>query len=312
MDNQKVDKKTGEINEYPLDEPTVQVAEKVFKTPAVAAPAPLPVKKDDHAEVAILPGSNPFTKLLMGKQKALQNFLGNNQNALRFMSSVMHCVEKVPTLRTCGMDSVMGAFMECAALGLYPGNASGDCYVLPYAGKAQFQIGYRGLKTLAFRAGIIACGSDVVYSNDKYKETRGTHPKIDHVAAEGDRGKPVRAYAWAETSPGHIVFKAMSEDEIMKIKALSQAKDSKYSPWNSGNDPQLWMWQKTCFKQLAKLLPTSEKLDRAIYADSVSERGGYFAKENEIVEVDWAGDQEVKIEIGKDKKQALRDKNAKK
>jgi recombination protein RecT len=280
------DAKTGEVlsQEKPSNVSTPVIPE-VIKTPA-----------------------NPFQKLLASKQAALKNFLGNEHNALRFMSSVMHCMDKIPDLKKCEPNSLMGAFMECAALGLYPGTHSGDCYVLPYAGKAQFQIGYRGFKTLAFRAGILACGSDVVYENDKYREYRGSNPRIEHtVPMDGPRGEPIRAYAWAEVSPGKIVFKSMSEEEIMKIKNMSQASKSSYSPWSGKTDPMLWMWQKTCFKQLAKLLPTSEKLDRAVYADNVSERGGYFESEDQLIEVGFE-DSETKIEIGKDRKQALRDK----
>lgn len=261
-------------------------------------------------ENQLVPAQNMIQKLLATKEKALKNYLGDKDNALRFMTAVMHCIEKTPKLLECTPQSVIGAFMECAALGLYPGNASGDCYVLPYAGKAQFQLGYKGMKTLAYRSGVLACDTDIVFSKDKFKIVRGTNPRIEHEEANGDRGKPIGAYAWAEVTPGNKIFFYMKEAEIMKIKALSQAKDSKYSPWNSNNDPMMWMWRKTPFKQLAKMMPTSEKLSRAIYADNVSERGGYFLDEGKIIDVGFE-DSETKIEIGKDKKQALRDRKEK-
>lgn len=221
--------------------------------------------------------------LLKAKEQALKNFLGDQKNALRFMSSVMQCVQTNPQLLQCDKNSLMGAFMECAALGLYPG--SGDCFVIPYANKAQFQIGYKGLKTLAYRANVKRLGMEVVYSKDVYKEERGTNPRIIHEPFLGDdRGEPIRAYAWAEISDGTTVFKSMSKAEIMKIKAMSKASKSANSPWNS-NDPMLTMWQKTVFKQLAKMLPTSEALERAVHADNVSERGGYYKGEGDLVEV---------------------------
>lgn len=227
--------------------------------------------------------------LLKQKEQALKNFLGDEKNALRFMASVMQCVQNTPKLLECSKDSLMGAFMECAALGLFPSAASGDCFVLPYNSrdglKAQFQIGYKGLKTLAFRAGVKRLGMEVVYSKDTYREERGTNPRIIHEPSlDGDRGEPIRAYAWAEISDGVTVFKSMHKDEIMKIKKMSKASASSSSPWNS-NDPMLIMWQKTVFKQLAKMLPTSEALERAVYADNVNERGGYYKKEGELIEV---------------------------
>ncbi len=240
--------------------------------------------------------------LLKQKEQALKNFLGDEKNALRFMSSVMHCIQTTPKLLECDKDSLMGAFMECAALSLYPGSSSGDCFVLPYKTKygmkAQFQIGYKGLKTLAYRAGVKILGMEVVYSKDEYREELGTNPRIIHVPSpDGDRGEPIRAYAWAVISEGAATFKSMHREAIMKIKKMSKAGD--YGPWNQG-DPMYIMWQKTAFKQLAKMLPTSEALNRAIHADNVGERGGYYEKEGELVEVPFTenvGDEALFNEI---------------
>jgi len=248
--------------------------------------------------------------LLNKKMAALQNFLGNKDNALRFMSCVMRCIEANPKLLECKPDSLLGAFMEAAGLGFYPGNFSGDCYILPYNSKngtlAQFQMGYRGLKTLAYRSGVLRAGTEVVYENDTFHEELGTVQKLSHTRAVGDRGKAIGAYAWAEVTPGHTVFQYMTEAQIMKIKALSQASDSKYSPWNSAQDPEKWMWQKTAWKQLAKMIPTSDKFDRAIYLDNVSERGGYIEAEGVVIEKSFEPTQDQKIDAVKEKKEEMR------
>lgn len=262
---------------------------------------------------ALTTGVNNLKVNLNGRMSALKNFLGSEQKALRFMSAVTLAVQKNPDLITkCNPESLLGAFMECASLDMYPSNHSGDCYIVPYKGYAQFQIGYRGFKTLAFRAGILRIGSDVVREKDEYKEERGTDPKIIHnVPLRGERGEAYRAYAWAEITKGNTVFQPMSKEEIMEIKETSPAKNSNYSPWN-GNDPQLWMWQKTCLKQLAKLLPTSEHgeaINRAIYLDNVSERGGYIEGEGKVVEVPFETE-EQKVDKVQDKKEQMRQKQA--
>lgn len=244
--------------------------------------------------------------MLAAKEKALKNYLGNKDNALRFMTAVMHSLDKTPKLLECTPQSVIGAFMECAALGLYPGSASGECYVLPYAGKAQFQLGYKGVKTLAYRSGILACGADVVYANDKFKLIRGTHPRIEHEEAVGDRGAPIGAYGWAEVTPGNVVFEFLRKDDILKIKMMSPSKNSPESPWNSTKDPMMWMWRKTAFKQAAKMMPMSTQMNQAIQLDNISERGGYFEEEGKLVEVGF-DTAEVKIEAGKNKKAQLRE-----
>lgn len=281
----------------------------------VDAPKVEPASKSAGA-VAVKP-ADPIKALLMSQKAALHNFLGTEANAMRFLSSVMHSLQQVPKLRECTHGSLIGAFMECAALGLYPDNVSGDCYVLPYAdgrsGKilAQFQIGYRGLKTLAYRAGIRSCGTEVVYANDKFKEYLGTSPRIEHEKALDDRGLPIGAYAWAEIASGAKVFKYMTKKEIFKIKAMSKSGKNDKGPWASG-DPMFWMWQKTVFKQLAKLLPTSEKVDgdkfaRAIHADNAVERGGcIIGPEREIIDVPFEESNDDKIDSVKAKKEGMR------
>lgn len=251
-----------------------------------------------------------FIKALGARQSALKNFLGTEENALKFMSAVMHAIQKTPELLNCDSESVLGAFMECAALDLYPSTHSGDCYVLPYKGKAQFQLGYKGVRTLAYRAGILRCGAEIVYKNDKFKKTLGTVQELVHEPAEGERGEAVGAYAWAEVTRGSIIFEHMTKDEIMAIKDTSPAKGSQYSPWNK-NDPMLWMWKKTAFKQLGKMMPSSDKLARALHLDNVSERGGYIKSEHELVEMDFET-QDNRIKRGKDKKEELRKRKPRK
>lgn len=297
------DQSTGQL-------PTGQQPEQ--EAPQAPAQTPAPAK----AAVALTPNEKTTAMiggLLNKKMAALQNFLGTKENALRFMSCVMKCIETTPGLLECKPDSLLGAFMEAAGLGFYPGNTSGDCYVLPYKGKngtvAQFQMGYRGLKTLAYRAGLVRAGAELVYEHDDFEEELGTLQRLTHRRAKGERGKPIGAYAWAEVTPGKVVFQYMTEDQIMKIKALSQGARSEYSPWNSKTDPEKWMWKKTAWKQLAKMIPTSDKLDRAVYLDNVSERGGYIENESTVVEVPFETSLDDKVDGGKARKEALRKQN---
>lgn len=232
-------------------------------------------------ENSLIPkAATDFRAVLGQNMNALKNFLGDEKRALHFMSSVMSSFQKIPKLLECTQSSLMGAFMEAAAAGLYPSDYSGDCYVIPYRDrgvtKAQFQMGYKGFKTLAYRSGVRRLGTDVVREKDTYKEERGTTQKIKHVVPpSGDRGAAYRAYAWAELENGEVIFRSMSRDEILQIAKKSKSFGSEYSPWDERNDPELWMWQKTVFKQLAKMLPTSQTMERAVYADNVSEKGGH-------------------------------------
>lgn len=66
----------------------------------------------------------------------------------------------------------------------------------------------------------------------------------------------------------------MSKEEVLEFKKFSQSSkyppkegQKDYSPWNPENDPELWMWKKTCLKQLSKTLPQNEALATAIAED---------------------------------------------
>lgn len=210
-------------------------------------------------------------------KKNLENLLDEHRiTPLKFMSVVVNCVQKTPKLLECG-ESLIACVLTCAELGLLPTSQKGEAYILPYKTKdgmvAQFQIGYQGFVTLMYRNGVTKIWSEVIREKDAFSHEIGLNPKLEHVPFFGERGKPIGAYAVAKIN-GETIFKVMTKEEIEKIKDLSKAGDTKFSPWNSRTDPEKWMWQKTCIKQLAKTLPKSEKLSSALYVDNVSEIGG--------------------------------------
>jgi recombination protein RecT len=204
-------------------------------------------------------------------QKQVENFFqGDKTRALKFMSTVVYSVQKNPALLQCEKSSLFTAFMSCAEYELYPSNVSGEAYVIPYKGKAQFQLGYKGIITLLYRAGIQSISTQIVRKNDTFDYEEGLEPRLVHrfgaFATEAERGEPVGVYAIAVVN-GEKLFKVMSKEDVLKFKALSQAKNSEYSPWNSSSDPELHMWRKTCIKQLAKNLPMNDSARIAVAKD---------------------------------------------
>ncbi len=204
-----------------------------------------------------------FKKQLMTDyhKQAVNYFSGDKDRAMKFMTAVAVAVEKTPKLLDCERASLMTAFMTCAELQLYPSNVTGEAFVIPYGGKAQFQLGYQGVLTLLYRAGVQSVRSAIVYENDHFDYQEGTGAKLVHKPdiRSKDRGKAIATYAIAVVN-GQELFKVMSEADVMKHKALSQAANSKFSPWTGDNDPEKIMWQKTVIKVLAKTLPKNESV----------------------------------------------------
>lgn len=204
--------------------------------------------------------------------KQINNYFEDEKTALRFLSSVMADVQRTPALIECEPHTLVNSYITMAQLQLMPSGVSGEAYVLPYKNKgkmeAQFQLGYQGLITLFYRAGVQDIKAEIVHENDEFDYVNGevTHrPKI----FGGDRGEAIGAYVIVTLQTGGKVAKVMSKEEIMEIgKKYSKGYSSDYSPWKEKNDPQLWMWRKTVLKQAAKLIPKNETINRAVAEDN--------------------------------------------
>lgn len=204
--------------------------------------------------------------------RQLTNYLGGDERkSMKFLSAAVYVMQKVPKLLECDPATVIQSLMSAAEFELYPSNVAGEAYILPYKGKAQFQLGYQGIITLLSRAGI-ATNSQIVRKNDHFVHEEGANPKLEHkwdsFATDEQRGEPIGVYAILTNTLGQQFRAVMGKEAVMKIKNLSQAKDSEYSPWNSKQDPEMWMWRKTAIKQASKQVPKTEVLQKALAADN--------------------------------------------
>ena len=75
------------------------------------------------------------------------------QNAAAFMSGVISVSQGNKMLQDCEPASILSAAVVAATLKLPVNPSLGQAYIVPYAGKAQFQIGWKGLVQLAMRTG---------------------------------------------------------------------------------------------------------------------------------------------------------------
>lgn len=207
----------------------------------------------------------------------IRNFFGDEKQAMKFLSSVMADVQRNKVLIECTPMTLINSYMTMAQLGLMPSNVSGEAYVLPYKKQgvleAQFQLGYQGLITLFYRAGVESIRSEIVRKNDRFSYVNGVMVhEIDMLKSNEERGEAVGAYAIALVN-GKEVTKWMNKKDIMDTgRKFSKSFDSEYSPWKEKNDPELWMWKKTVIKQLAKLLPKNETINRAVAEDNKDSR----------------------------------------
>ena len=188
------------------------------------------------------------------------------QMANSFMSSVISVANGNPQLRKAEPMSIIGAAMVAATMQLQVIPTLGQCYIIPYGNKAQFQIGYLGLLQLCQRSGqfkkILAAPvhEGEYISGDEFDE--------DYVFDKKQRksDKIVGYMAKFELLNG---FTKVAYWDVDRVKAhatkFSQAYRSGYtSPWKSDFDA---MAQKTVLKSILKYAPKSIEMQNAVTFD---------------------------------------------
>lgn len=188
------------------------------------------------------------------------------QMANSFMSSVISVANGNPQLRKAGPMSIIGAAMVAATMQLQVIPTLGQCYIIPYGSKAQFQVGYLGLLQLCQRSGqfkkILAAPvhEGEYISGDEFDE--------DYVFDKKQRksDKIVGYMAKFELLNG---FTKVAYWDVERVKAhatkFSQAYRSGYtSPWKSDFDA---MAQKTVLKSILKYAPKSIEMQNAVTFD---------------------------------------------
>lgn len=203
-------------------------------------------------------------------QQILNYFGGDEQLTRKFVSAGLHVVRKVPELLNCDRNTLMEALITCADFRLFPSSASGEAFILPYKGKASFQLGYKGLITLGYRSGLREIVAEPVRKNDVFKISRGkVEHEVDPRKSREERGEVIGFYAIITTATGGTIEQFMrTEDIVAHAKKFSKSYNSEYSPWNPANDPEGWMPRKTVLKQAFKLAPQNETIARALELDN--------------------------------------------
>ena len=200
--------------------------------------------------------------------------LPKHLTAERIVQVATTLISRTPELAECSVESLIGSVMQCSILGFEPIPALGQAYLVPFNNKktgkreVQFIIGYKGLVDLARRSDKIqTLYAQCVYAKDSFEYEYGLEPKLVHKPASGDRGEFTFAYAVAKFTNGGFAFEVMSKSDINKIKAMSQASGSKFSPWNGDEIVQDEMRKKTVIRRLSKLLPMSIEYHKEVATD---------------------------------------------
>ncbi len=204
----------------------------------------------------------------------------------------IHAIQKTQALArvaSINPESLKRAYLQLAAVGLTLNPVLKLCYLVPRDGHVVLDISYQGLKSIAEESGSIKkCKAVLIRKNDVRKYNGpfvAPLHEYDPCASIADRGEIVGGYSIAILNDDSPIVDFMSIEELLKIKALSPALDSSYSPYNHFEDQ---MFLKTLIKRGYKSWPrTNTRLAQAIdYLNTQAREGleNYIDGYAEVIE----------------------------
>jgi recombination protein RecT len=171
----------------------------------------------------------------------------------RWAMQLATAVQKNPDLLECEPRSLLLAAYEAAELGISLSPTMQLGYLIPYKGRAQFQISWRGLVQKAYDSGCVkAFYAEVVCASDKFEREFAPKRNLLHAPGNGERGEPIGAYALIAFKDGTIDWEFCDKGIIERHRKHSKQPDSLM--WR-----EFWeeAWKKTAIRLLAKRLPLS-------------------------------------------------------
>lgn len=197
--------------------------------------------------------------------KAISSIVPKHVTPERLVRIGLNAVSRNPKLLDCTQESIIGAVVNCATLGVEP-NLMGHAYLVPrWNGKtkqmeANFQLGYRGLIDLARRTGQLSVVyAREVYEGDKFEYAYGLEPKLIHEpCGEDDENKVTHFYAVYKLNDGGFDFVVMSRRQAESHRDRFTTSKNKagqvFGPWQ---DHFVEMAKKTVLIKALKTAPIS-------------------------------------------------------
>lgn len=216
-------------------------------------------------------------------KQSLARLLPKHMDEERFLRVAMNALRTTPKLMDATVESLFGATLFCAQIGLEPNTPMGHVYLIPFGNKkkgvteVQVIIGYKGFIELARRSGhMVTIAAQPVYAKDTFTFDYMSPENSTHQPfLGGDRGEFIGAWAMARFKDGGMAFDFMPKDDIDKIRDGSQGY-STAKRFNNTNTPWIThydqMARKTAVRRLAKMLPLSVEMAAAVALDERDDR----------------------------------------
>jgi recombination protein RecT len=253
-------------------------------------------------EIASTVGGDTVSAFFSMNKATLEAVLPKHVSTDRMLKIALGALRTTPKLMQCTIQSLFGAVVQCAQLGLEPNTPMGHVYLIPFEKKkkdrgqwiverteVQIVIGYRGMLDLARRSGqIVSISAHEVCQHDEFDYSYGLDEHLHHRPAMDERGDVIAFYAVAKLKDGGHSFEVMSRHQVETIRdnsqgykaALISAERYKKQPDTPWINHFVEMGRKTVTRRLFKWLPMSIEMATAVALDDHSEMGKSQALDN--------------------------------
>jgi len=203
--------------------------------------------------------------MLEQRRDSIAQLIPKHLSADRLMKVALNCVSKTPMLQQCTPLSLLQCVITAAELGLEPGGALGHAYLVPFKTTATLVIGYRGfIQLMRNTRQLSSIRAVVVHEKDVFKMREGIEQSIKHEPfLDGEAGPLKYVYCVAKLKDGSIQIELMTRAQIEAIRARSRSGSN--GPWVTDYEE---MAKKTVVRRIAKYLPLSAEVEKAIEHDN--------------------------------------------
>jgi recombination protein RecT len=201
--------------------------------------------------------------------------LPDGYTASRFKSVCINLARANPQLLNVTPLSFVASVLMSAQMGLEPGAPLGLSWIIPRRIKgtleANFQVGYQGLRQLAYRSGVVShIEARIVHDGDEFTYEHGLGGTNWKHIPEGTPDRDwTDVYCAARLATGAEPFESMTKAEVLAHRDRYVKDWSKSKAWKE-NEPE--MARKTVTARLCRQLPMSVEFRTALAVDGYTPR----------------------------------------
>lgn len=193
----------------------------------------------------------------------------------RFKSVCINLVRATPQLLNVTPITFVSSVLMSAQMGLEPGAPLGLSWIIPRRNKgtleATFQVGYQGLRQLAYRSGVVShIEARIVHDGDEFDYEHGLGGTNWRHKPEGSPGRDwTDVYCAARLVTGAEPFETMTKAEVLHHRDRYVKDWEKNKAWRE-NEPE--MARKTVTAKLCRQLPMDVEFRTALAVDGYTPR----------------------------------------